>query len=161
MNKFAGFSRSRLITPVIRTYRQRGVTLIEVMIALFILVFGALAIANMQVSAMSSAKVASSHFAVSNIADEVLEQLKADYTEAGQGAYNTAFADSAAAVTVPAQRAAIINGWKSATAAALPEGTIEITCIITECTVSLRWRENVTGSVTQQLYNLRTPLQGN
>ena len=161
MISFDRLFRSALITPVIRIYRQSGVTLIEVMIALFILVFGALAIANMQVSAMSSAKIASSHFAVSNIADEVVEQLKADYTEAGTGGYNTSFADTSAAATVPAQRAAIINGWKSATAAAMPDGVIQITCITTECTVSLRWRENVTGGVTQQLYNLRTPLQSN
>lgn len=138
---------------------QQGVGLIEVMIALFILAFGALAIGNMQASALHAVSISTSHFDVNSISEEILEHLKADPTQAGSGAYNTTFAETAAAAAVPTERATIINGWKGRVAKALPDGATEVTCITTECTVSLRWRESVTSGSTQQLYRLKVPLQ--
>lgn len=131
------------------------------MAALFILAFGALAIGNMQASALSAVSISTSHYDVSSLSEEILEHLKADPEQAGLGIYNTTFADAAAAATVPADRAAIINGWKNRVADLLPLGATQVACNTTECTVSLRWREVVTSGTTQQLYHLKVPLLRN
>lgn len=138
---------------------EYGVGLIEVMSALFILAFGALAIANMQASALSAVSISTSHFEVSSLSEEIVEHLKADPTQAGMGIYNTTFADTTviATATVSAERAGIINSWKNRAANALPSGATQVFCIATECTVSLQWRE--VG--TQQLYRLKVPLLEN
>ncbi len=150
-------SRSRHAYP----YRvfQNGVGLIEVMIALFILAFGALAIGNVQISALTSVSVSTSHFSVSKLTEEIAEQLKADPVEAGLGGYNTPFADTAARTSIPAQRAGVINNWKNNVSTALPSGATQINCTTNVCTISLRWSERITSGATEQLYNLRIPLQ--
>jgi type IV pilus modification protein PilV len=141
--------------------RQLGVGLLEVMIALFILAFGALAIGNVQISALTSVNVSTSHFAVSKLTDEIAEHLKSDPVEAGAGGYNTPFTETAANASVPVQRANLINNWKSSVSSALPSGATQITCVTATCTISLRWSESVVSGVTEQFYNLRIPLQEN
>ncbi len=141
--------------------RQSGIGLLEVMIALFILAFGALAIGNVQVSALTSVTISTSHFAVSKLTEEIAEHIKSDAFLAGQGAYNTTFTETAAQTTVPVQQAQVINNWKSAAANALPSGATQVNCTTTECTISLRWRERSISGASNQLYNLKIPLQVN
>lgn len=138
--------------------REGGVGLIEVMIALFILTFGALAIASMQASALSAVRISSSHYEVSSISEEILAHLKADSAGAGSGVYNTTFDETAAAETVSAERGEFINEWKNKVAFTLSDGATQINCDTTECTVSLRWREAVSTGTSQQIYNLKVPL---
>jgi type IV pilus assembly protein PilV len=137
---------------------QRGVGLIEVMIALFILTFGALAIGNVQMTALSSVTISSSHYAISSITEEIAEQLKADSDQAAAGSYNTLFSEAASTTAMPVPVAGFIDHSKQATAAALSDGALQIDCAATACTVSLRWTEPQTGSAAQQFYNLRFPL---
>ncbi|MEM7257986.1 MAG: prepilin-type N-terminal cleavage/methylation domain-containing protein, partial [Pseudomonadota bacterium] len=73
---------------------QRGVGLIEVMTALFILAFAALAISNVQITALSGVTISTSHFAISTISEEIAEHLKADPAQAA----DTAFPPSPTAV---------------------------------------------------------------
>ena len=140
---------------------QHGIGLLEVMIALFILAFAALAIGNVQVSALTSVTISTSHFAVSKLTEEIAEQLKSDAVLAGQGAYNTTFTETAAPATVPTQRAQVINHWKNNAVEALPSGATQVACTTNECTISLRWNERVTSGAAQQIYNLKIPLQIN
>lgn len=140
---------------------EQGVGLIEVMVALFILAFAALAIANMQTSSLVAVKISSNHLNVSSISEEITEHLKADTVQAGLGTYNTLFAETEAAAGLAAEYKTIINAWKSRTAELLPDGATEISCTTTDCTVSLRWRESIVAGENQQLYNLKVPLEAN
>lgn len=140
---------------------EQGVSLLEVMIALFILAFGALAIANMQTNSLVAVKISSNHLNVSSISEEIVEHLKADTTQASQGTYNTLFADTAAIPGLADEYSDIINSWKNRTAELLPDGATQINCADTECTVSLRWRESIVAGVTQQVFNLKVPLEAN
>ncbi len=140
---------------------ELGVGLIEVMIALFILAFAVLALGNMQASSLVAVNVSSKHLDVNSISEEILEHLKADPVQAGLGAYDTLFEETEAAGGVTPARAGIINGWKSRTATLLPEGTAQVACIVTECTVSLRWREAIVPGSTHQTFNLKVPLEIN
>ncbi len=140
---------------------QQGVGLIEVMIALFILAFGALAIGNVQLTALSSANISTSHFAVNSIAEEIAEKIKADSAQAANGLYNTTFDEATAMAGMNPQVTSLVNTTKQAAASSLKDGALQIACTPTDCTVSLRWRESITAGQTQQIYNLRFPLHFN
>ncbi len=155
MNKYCSLQQHR---RPIRPGCQAGVGLIEVMIALFVLAFGALAIANLQTSALVATHHSSSHFALNSIGSEILEHLKADAAEAAAGSYNTDYAQLAVDASAP--RAAEINRWKSRVASALGAGATRINCSATNCAVSLRWDEQIGSGSGQQFYNVNVPLGG-
>jgi type IV pilus assembly protein PilV len=137
---------------------QRGVGLIEVLIALFVLAFGSLAISNMHTDSLMGLKVSSTHLQVNSISNEIAEYLKSDPDEANTGTYNTAFSDLSAASGLPTETATLINSWKQLTAQSLPAGQLNIQCATDLCTVSVQWRESHTDGVATQTYNVRVPL---
>jgi len=142
----------------IRPALQAGVGLIEVMIALFILAFGALAIANMQASTLSALKISTAHFSLTSLGTEIVEHLKADQVEAGRGTYNTDYLQLTADNSLSTAHAELINGWKTRVRNNLTSGATKIDCASTTCTVSLRWSERSSNGSTQQFYNLNVPL---
>lgn len=149
-------------TTTNRLVLQSGVGLIEVLTALFILAFGALAISNVQISALTGVNVSTSHFAISTLTEEIAEQLKADPVQAGNGTYNTTYSDTTALPGTPTAVATFINDRKQATATHLTNGALQIDCAAANCDVSLRWQERLTGTgLTEQFYNLRIPLSNN
>ncbi len=137
---------------------QYGVGLLEVLIALFILAFGSLAISNMHTDSLIGLKVSSTHLQMNSISNEIAEYLKSDPDEANNGTYNTAFTDTTAPTGLPVETSALINSWKQLTANALPSGQLNIQCAADLCTVSLQWRESHTDGVDTQTYNVRVPI---
>ena len=59
-------------------HRQTGIGLIEVMLAMLIFAFTALAVGNMQTVSLGSANIANIHDDANSFAFEILEVLKAD-----------------------------------------------------------------------------------
>ena len=141
--------------------KQSGVGLIEVMIALFILAFGALAIGNVQMSALFSVQVSSSHYAINNIAEGIAEHLKADPFQASTGIYNTVYTETAGTNAMPVTVRNFVSNSKVAAATELKDGELQIDCTTTECTVSLRWSDFSIAGQALQFYNLRVPLHFN
>lgn len=137
---------------------QSGVGLIEVMVALFILALGALAIANMQVSALLAIKISSAHFSLPSLGSEISEHLKADQAEAGFGTYNTTFDQLTADSSLSIEHAAVVNSWKTQVNSNLSAGATNIQCTTNSCTVSLRWNERSGNGSMQQFYNFNIPL---
>jgi Tfp pilus assembly protein PilV len=138
-----------------------GVGLIEVMAALFVFALGALAIANMQGTAITNVKTSDSHFAINSLGEEIAEHLKASAVVAGSGNLNTDFSESVVSSSVPSVHAATINGWKKRVSDVLPQGQSRIACVIDSCDVSLQWRGAGLSGVSTQTYNLKFPLADN
>lgn len=141
--------------------REQGVGLIEVMAALFIFAVGALAIANMQGTAITNVKTSDSHFAISSLGEEIAEHLKASAVAAGAGTLNTEFSESVVSSSVPSVHAGYINGWKQRVTDVLPQGQSRIACVADSCDVSLQWRGAGLSGVSMQTYNLKFPLSVN
>ena len=137
--------------------RQDGVGLIEVLIALFVLAFGSLAISNMHADSLIGLKVSSNHLKVNSISNEIAELLKADSDGANDGNYNTSFAYMAAHSDTPSYAKIRINLWKQMTES-LPSGQLEIDCASSLCNVSIQWRESLSDGVDTQTYNVRVPI---
>jgi len=63
-------------------FRQRGVGLIEVMLALALVMFAALVISNLQTNAFVSMKITETHFTVYEQSQDMLETLRANKADA-------------------------------------------------------------------------------
>ena len=148
----------RARTCQVNNRRQNGVGLIEVLIALFVLAFGSLAISNMHTDSLIGLKVSSNHLKINSISNEIAEHLKAMPEAANAGDYDTVYSDAAAASGVPAGQATLINAWKQLTAQSLPSGQLNIACAANLCSLSLRWRESLSDGIDTQTYNVRIPI---
>lgn len=160
MSKVANSTRKNSSVQVSRPSRQqqKGVGLIEVMVAMFILAFGALAIVNLQTASAVAVQGSADHFKINELGLVIAEQVKIDTERASNGAYNTVFADETAPTNAPDDIEAIINEWKATMARSTPNGETQIDCDDEVCDISLRWNGNVQSDDNSQVFNIRTPI---
>jgi len=137
---------------------QLGVGLVEVLIALVILAFGALAIVNLQTASAVAISSSADHFKINELSQGIIEHLKADSNRAIAGNYNTAFSEDAASASIPTDIAQKINEWKQATSRSLPQGQAQIKCSTSECNVGFKWHESSHSGIDNQVYNLKSPI---
>jgi len=138
---------------------QQGVGLIEVMIALVLIVLTSMAVGNLQVSSMVSAKASSEHFALDQLSSEMLETLRAQKSDARSGLFD--FDGAAQIADSPAEPVTVmpaVASWNSRLKAAIPTGIGSISCESNFCSVSISWLEEIDGSMHRQSYQTRTPL---
>lgn len=137
---------------------QAGIGLIEVMLAVFLLAFGALAAGNFNTSSLTSIRKAEVHADVNLLAHEMLEILKADKNRAVNQEYNITFTDPAPPASNNTLVTSLVAGWRSRAAQALPDGLTSIDCTAIHCTVSINWRERLVPGKDTMTYNLRSSL---
>jgi len=138
--------------------RQQGVSLLEVLIAMFILTFGALAIVNLQTASTIAMSSSADHFKINELSQTMIEQLKADSGRAAIGDYNTDFTEAAGPATASADVNSRIRAWKATMSRSTPLGEASIDCDADECTIGLRWYEISHDGSTHQTFNAKTPL---
>lgn len=132
---------------------QQGVGVIEVMIALALIMFTAMAVGNMQTSSIVSARVSSIHFSLDILSSEMLETLRAQPDDAESGLLNFDGATTTTEDIPPA-----VSSWNSRIEEAIPTGLGSISCAAGFCDVSISWIERIDGSTHRQFYRTRTPL---
>ena len=118
------------------TCRQRGFSLIEVLIAILILAIGLLGMAHMQASGMRSTHGAYLRTQATFLAGDILDSMRANVTAARAGSYDIAFGGAGTAGTVEGND---LIAWKAALAAALPAGDGQITTTGSDVTVEIAW----------------------
>jgi prepilin-type N-terminal cleavage/methylation domain-containing protein len=95
---------------------EKGFTLIEVLIAIVVLVFGLIAVTNLFLVAGSSNTVANQATAASDVAAQILENLKAQPWNSAQLAATTgAFPAATPQQTNQVSGVGVINSWWSIT----------------------------------------------
>jgi len=137
---------------------QRGVGLIEVLIALIVLAIGALGVANLQTASNVAMRNSADYFKLNELSYSIMEQLKGDSVNAEAGEYNTGYSETLSNASVPDEVSAKINAWKNTVNHILPLGEMQINCAASECLVSLRWYETSSAGSTEAVYNLRSPI---
>lgn len=154
MNRYVKYE-SRDITG---SESQNGIGLIEVILAMLIFAFAALAAGNMQTVSMSTANIANIHNNANNFAHEMLEAVKADRENAKAQYYNIGFTDPNPVMTGTSDPRELVADWRSRIANQLPDGVGEINCNNDSCQVSIQWRQySITGTGTKA-YSMKTSL---
>ena len=82
------------------TRRQRGFSLIEVLIAILVLAIGLLGMANMQASGMRCTHGAYLRTQATVLGDDILDSMRANVTAARGGSYDVAFGANGTAGTI-------------------------------------------------------------
>lgn len=143
----------------VKKQSQKGVGLIEVILALLVFAICSLSMGNLTVTSISSSTTAEMHGTVNNLAYEMLELLKADRVRAVNNGYDIKFEE----LVPPAADIGIVSNlvveWRSRVETGLPDGAGEIECDTSGCLVSLRWREVALNGENTQTFNLRASLQ--
>jgi len=162
----------------------RGFSLVEVMIAVFVIAVGLLGMGKMQALAISSTKNASVRSIAALQATSLTAAMRANGaywsaglapasvtvtgTTLGDATLNAQTTDCSAAVCTPVQMAAFdLRAWGTNLAASFPSGSGAVSCTTSlsapiSCTVTVNWVERTVGinsaaagtSATTLSYNL-------
>lgn len=142
-----------------RTRRQRGFSLIEVLIAILILAIGLLGMAHMQASGMRSTHGAYLRTQATILAGDILDSMRANVTAARGGSYDVAFAANGTAGTIDGDD---LVAWKANLAAMLPAGDGQITTTGSDVTVEISWtglrQQETAGVGSNKIFTVDTTL---
>ena len=123
-------------TTAVKNRRERGFTLIEVLIAIVLLAIGLLSMAQMQANGIRSTHSSYLRSQATILAGDIIDSMRAN----NGGTYNTAFADGLTSGTSTAEKD--LDRWKTNLGNLLPNGQGQISNVGTTVSVSVRWTDN-------------------
>lgn len=123
---------------------QKGFTLIEVLVAMFVVAFGMLGIVGINVASLKLQADSANRSRAALHAQDILDRMRANRTQAQVGSYNLT---AGAAVPTPANAMvqADLQQWVAGLSLSLPNGTGSIAVSASaSATVTVQWfeREN-------------------
>jgi type IV pilus assembly protein PilV len=123
--------------PVRFAHRQRGIGLIEVLIAMLVVVIGVLGISRMQIAMLRNNQSSLLRSQASLLAYDMIDRLRADREAALDGSYAHALGNtSPSAATVPGRE---VSAWLGSVNSTLPAGTGAIALNGRDVQVTVRW----------------------
>lgn len=133
--------------------RQRGFTLLEVLVALVIISIGLLGVAILQMTGLKNNHSAAYRSQASILAYQMVESMRANRKEADNGNYNIALADATPSSSSTIYNNDIIN-WRTALLRLLPSGNGSINYVRATGIVRIviEWNDSrgSAGAATQQ-----------
>lgn len=143
---------------------QAGISLIEVMVAVFVLAIGMLGMAGLQMASLRSNQSSYERSAAVLAAYTMIERLRADVTAARTGSYNLAL--SADSCTIPSgstfpatQLAAWLTDLQTSMGPSACGGIACTTGATASCVISVRWDDSrVRGGLTDQTFSIEARL---
>ena len=136
---------------------QRGVGLIEVLIAVIVMAIGLLGLAGLQIRTLRNNESASERGAAVVQTHSIIDAMRADRTNATNNAFNIDFATATPTGSTFHEKA--ISAWRSNLTAALGAAAKgQIDCNGARCTVTVQWDDSraTNGS---QTYSIVTVVQ--
>lgn len=118
---------------------QRGVTLLEVLIAVLVLAVGLLGLAALQARALQENQGAYQRTQASILAYDMLDRMRANRPSVVAGTYNIGFDDDAPTGNAVPQ--VDLKTWKAELAALLSQGDGRVVCVGAQCVVTVQWFE--------------------
>ncbi len=143
----------------VETRRQAGVSLIEVLVALFVLAFGMLGIAGMQTMAMKANQSAFERNAAVISANSIVERIRSNQRWERDGSYNRALPTGACTVPEGTDRVSVdIRNWLGELTTNLGAnacGGINCSGSPVFCRISVRWDDSrVRGGAAAQIFEV-------
>lgn len=134
---------------------QKGVTMIEVLVAIIVLSIGLLGLAGLQSAGLTYNQSASFRSTATMMTYSILDSMRANRTGAMNGSYNIAIGASIpSGSTIPEQD---LNNWLNELALRLPAGTGAVDVVSNVVTVTIQWDDS-RGTLAAQQFILTTQL---
>ncbi|WP_256211903.1 type IV pilus modification protein PilV [Nitrosomonas communis] len=134
---------------------QKGVTMIEVLVAIIVLSMGLLGLAGLQSAGLTYNQSASFRSTATMMTYSILDSMRANRTGAINGSYNIAIGTSIpSGITIPEQD---LNNWLNELALRLPAGTGAVNVADNVVTVIIQWDDS-RGTLAAQQFILTTQL---
>jgi type IV pilus assembly protein PilV len=138
--------------------RQRGVGLVEVLIAVLVLSIGLLGLAGLQLRTIRNNESALERGVAVTETHAIADALRADRNNAQSGLFNITLA--AAAPTGTTFRDTVVRNWRANLISALGAGaTGRIFCNGADCTITIQWDDSRAGGATATTQQLTTQIQ--
>ncbi len=138
--------------------KQSGFTLLEVMVAVFVLSVGLLGLAHLQITALKANQSADLRTQASLYASDILNRMRANRLASQNGAYIIAPTDDTPS-SIGNVASQDLTDWRTNLSEALPGGTGGVNCPAFNnlnefvCTVTIQWRDIHLGDVANINYN--------
>jgi type IV pilus assembly protein PilV len=134
---------------------QKGVTMIEVLVAVIVLSIGLLGLAGLQSAGLTHNQSASFRSTATMMTYSILDSMRANRMEAMNGSYNITLGASATSGSSVAEQD--LDDWLSELALRLPAGTGAIHVDNNVVTVTIQWDDS-RGALAAQQFVLTTRL---
>jgi type IV pilus assembly protein PilV len=135
-------------TSGVRKTRQRGASMIELLVSLLIFAFGMLGLVGLQNRTLSFGQMSLYRSQATALTDDILDRMRADRANAKLGNWNSADTVASATVGTATLAERDLKDWKSQVETLLPEGKASIAVAAGVVTVIIRWNERDTAANT-------------
>jgi len=137
---------------------QRGVGLVEILIAVLVLSIGLLGLAGLQLRTIRNNESALERGVAVTETHAIADALRADRINAQNGSFNITLTD--AAPTGSTFRETVVRAWRNNLISALGAGaTGLINCNGSDCTITIQWDDSRAGGSTATAQQLTTRIQ--
>ena len=149
--------------------KQRGIGLVEVLVALAILLFAVFSVSAIQSTGLIDARRTANHFSLDYLSNNMVDMLRSNAVAAKAGEFNfdaqsasesasesDTESDTESDNAAPSHADAV--AWEKNVENSLPGGLGAIDCSTDSCDVVISWMADLDGSVLRQYYRTRTPL---
>ncbi len=136
---------------------QRGVALLEVLIAFFVLSVGLLGLAALQVKTVQFNQGSYQRSQAMISAYDMLDRMRLNKTAASSGAYNIGWSSTASGTGTMPQRD--LTNWITTINGNLPNGEGSIDCDIYKiCDINIRWTDRFAAAGTWEVLTISAQL---
>ncbi|MEJ7931380.1 type IV pilus modification protein PilV [Ramlibacter sp. AN1015] len=135
---------------------QRGMSLLEVMVALLVLAFGVLGLVALQTRTLKANVSALQRSQASMLSHYILDVMRVDREQARFGAYNTGDDVRCAAGTAtgtPTLAESTLRDWINDVKGSIgdrPSTCVWVRCTEYHCSVQIRWDDSASGGLSEQ-----------
>jgi type IV pilus assembly protein PilV len=134
------------------TRRQRGASMIELLVSLLIFAFGTLGIIGMMTRTLGYGQMSLYRSQAAALTDDILDRMRADSANARAGKWSAELDDAASSFTKTTIADQDLKEWKTQVEALLPSGQAEVVVSSGAITITIAWNER-NGATTSMVTN--------
>ena len=150
-------------SAALRPARQRGVSMLELLVSLLIFTFGMLGLAGLQTRTLTFNQSSLFRSQAAALTDDVLDRLRSDRKKALSALWDTAIGTSTASMPVSTFAEIDVKDWKAQVESLLPSGQASIVTTTAAgvdygtVTITIQWDDS-RGTEAAQTFVTKTKL---